>query len=95
MNTVRNGACAYSLGCRVRGAGKMGSGHSAAEHAGEVRSLAWRKSRKSKQGDCVEVARFDDAVFVRDSKDRAGPRLQFTSDQWQTFIGEILGETLG
>lgn len=73
----------------------MGSGHSAAEHAGEVRSLAWRKSQKSQQGDCVEVARFDDAVFVRDSKDRAGPRLQFTSGQWHAFIRDILDETFG
>lgn len=69
----------------------MGSGHSTAERAGEVRPLVWRKSRKSSQGDCVEVARLDDTVFVRDSKDRTGPRLQFTAGQWKSFVGKILG----
>lgn len=73
----------------------MCSGHPTAEHAGDVHSLVWRKSRNSPQQDCVEVARLDGTVFVRDSKDRTGPRLHFTSEQWKAFIGDILGETFG
>jgi len=69
----------------------MGSGHPTAERAGEARPLAWRKSRKSQQADCVEVARLGGTVFVRDSKDRTGPRLQFTSEQWKAFVGKIPG----
>lgn len=71
----------------------MGSGHRTAEHACEVSPLAWRKSRKSQDTDCVEVASLDGTVFVRDSRDRTGPRLHFTSDQWKVFVGKILDET--
>lgn len=71
----------------------MGSGHPTAERAGDVRPLVWRKSRKSGNGDCVEVAWLDGMVFVRDSKDRTGPRLHFTSEQWKVFVGKILDET--
>lgn len=73
----------------------MCSGHPTAERAGEVRPLAWRKSRNSDKSGCVEVARSGSTVFVRDSKDRTGPRLHFTSEQWKVFIGEILDETFG
>lgn len=73
----------------------MGSGQPTFGRPGEIHSLVWRKSRKSGQESCVEVARSDDAVFVRDSKDQGGPRLQFTSVQWQLFISEILGESFG
>ena len=47
----------------------------------------WRKSRRSNgSGDaCVEVANLDAAVAVRDSKDRSGPVLTFTRQQWHTF----------
>ncbi|TDD30541.1 DUF397 domain-containing protein [Actinomadura sp. KC06] len=41
--------------------------------SGEV--IKWRKSRRSDDqgGACMEVARFPDAVAVRDSKDPNGP----------------------
>jgi hypothetical protein len=48
----------------------------------------WVKSSYSggQGGDCVEVAAFPtDRVAVRDSKDQAGPRLQFTREAWGAF----------
>jgi Domain of unknown function (DUF397) len=54
----------------------------------------WIKSSYSggQGGDCVEVAaRPADQVAVRDSKDQAGPRLQFTRDAWSIFTAVIKG----
>jgi len=48
---------------------------------------AWYKSsRSSGNGNCVEVAVLDEAVAVRDSKDRSGPVLIFTSAEWDAFM---------
>jgi hypothetical protein len=48
---------------------------------------AWRKSSHSGNGgNCVEVAKFDRAVGVRDSKDPSGPVLSFTRNTWTTFM---------
>jgi hypothetical protein len=53
-----------------------------------MRVTAWRKSRlSSSQGDaCVEVARFPDAIGVRDSKDPDGPKLLLTRDAFQALV---------
>ena len=50
----------------------------------------WRKSSRSggNGGECVEVAP-GRLIAVRDSKDPDGPRLLFTSAQWQEFTGRI------
>jgi len=46
----------------------------------------WQKaSRSSNGGQCVEVRRHGDAIEVRDSKDRSGPVLRFTSAEWDAF----------
>jgi Domain of unknown function (DUF397) len=48
---------------------------------------AWHKSsRSSGNGNCVEVAVLDEAVAVRDSKDRSGPVLIFTPAEWDAFM---------
>jgi hypothetical protein len=51
----------------------------------------WRKSRRSDGGgNCVEVAfAHDGTVGVRDSKNRTGPILEFTPDEWDAFIGGV------
>jgi hypothetical protein len=46
----------------------------------------WRKSSYSGTNGCVEVAVVGDRVAVRDSKDRGGPVLLFTSDEWEAFL---------
>lgn len=47
----------------------------------------WRKATASTgNGSCVEVA-FKDGVYgMRDSKDRQGPVLRFTPDEWEAFV---------
>lgn len=56
--------------------------------APEQAAAVWRTSSRSNgQGQCVQVARLDQAVAVRDSKDPAGPFLTFTPDEWAAFIG--------
>jgi Domain of unknown function (DUF397) len=48
---------------------------------------AWRKATASNsQGACVEVARLPGGTrAVRDSKDPAGPHLEFTPAEWAAF----------
>lgn len=54
----------------------------------EATRLAWFKSSYSgnEGGECVEVAAGPDAVFVRDSKNRQGPRLAFGRAEWSEFV---------
>ena len=48
---------------------------------------AWQTGSYSGQsGSCVEVARnLAEAVVVRDSKDRGGPVLAFSPEEWRAF----------
>jgi len=60
----------------------------------DLSSAEWRKSTKSQGGsaNCVEVARnLPGAIAVRDSKNRTGPALIFTPDEWAAFIGGVKG----
>ena len=53
-------------------------------------NLSWRKSTRSgAAGHCVEVAETPATVYVRDSKDVAGPMLVFAAPQWATFIDGV------
>lgn len=38
---------------------------------------------------CVLVARRDDVIGVRDSKDRTKQTLNFTPDEWKAFIAGV------
>jgi Domain of unknown function (DUF397) len=50
----------------------------------------WRKSSSSGgNGACVEIADTEDGVAVRDSKDRSGPVLVFTPDEWHIFAARV------
>jgi hypothetical protein len=56
--------------------------------------VRWRKSSYSGSngGGCVEVAALpDDRFAVRDSKDREGPALVFTHDEWRAFTAGVRG----
>lgn len=53
----------------------------------ELIGANWRKSSRSGQSECVEVAdNLPDVVGVRDSKDPTGPVLTFDPQSWRTFI---------
>jgi Domain of unknown function (DUF397) len=50
----------------------------------------WRKSSHSgNTGNCVEVAAAETVVRVRDSKNRSGPWLTVTADEWRDFIDGV------
>ncbi len=55
--------------------------------------LQWRKSTASVQGECVEAASNGNAVVVRDSKDRRGPVLKFSSGAWRNFLIRMQTDT--
>ncbi len=53
-------------------------------------TASWKKSTRSNGSDsCVEARLLVDAVEIRDTKDRSGPSLAFTSVIWAAFIGDI------
>jgi hypothetical protein len=52
-------------------------------------SLPWERSGRCEGGTCVEAARFEDDIVVRDSKDPHGPLLRFTRSEWDAFIGGV------
>lgn len=51
--------------------------------------LIFRKSTKSHDKECVEVADTSDASYCRDSKDTGGPVLRFPRASWDTFVAGI------
>jgi hypothetical protein len=57
----------------------------------DLSSARWRKSSHSGsgQGECVEVARADRLVAVRDSKNPDGVVLAFTSAEWRGLLSGI------
>ena len=48
--------------------------------------VSWQKSSASASSGCVEVARSDEYVWVRDSKNRDGAVLGFTRAEWAAFL---------
>ncbi|MEV4480081.1 DUF397 domain-containing protein [Micromonospora coxensis] len=53
----------------------------------DLTGATWRKSTRSGQGECVEVAdNLPGVVGVRDSKDPVGPVLTFTPGSWRAFV---------
>ncbi|MDQ0931331.1 DUF397 domain-containing protein [Streptomyces turgidiscabies] len=55
----------------------------------ETQGLGWFKSSYSgaEGGECVEVAGGPGAVYVRDSKDPAGPIFAVSRQAWAGFVG--------
>jgi Domain of unknown function (DUF397) len=51
--------------------------------------LRWRRSRSCDSGACLEVAITEQWVYVRDSKDPEGAKLQFTRAEWREFLTEL------
>ncbi|MFI6512868.1 DUF397 domain-containing protein [Streptosporangium sp. NPDC050855] len=56
----------------------------------DLSDAKWRKSSRSQQGNCVEVAtNLPGLVAVRDSKDPTGPALVFPPGAWAAFTRAI------
>jgi hypothetical protein len=52
--------------------------------------LVWKKSSRSAQGNCVEVATIPGVILVRDSKNPIdGAALHFAEASWMEFIGSV------
>ncbi|GAB3139135.1 hypothetical protein GCM10027290_07730 [Micromonospora sonneratiae] len=49
----------------------------------------FKSSRSADNANCVEVRFVDDAVGVRDSKDRGGPALAFSVAAWSGFVATL------
>jgi hypothetical protein len=56
-----------------------------------TRELDWFTSSYSNanNGECVEVAAAGAAMAVRDSKDRAGGRLEVRATSWRAFLALV------
>ena len=57
----------------------------------DLTSAAWRKSTRSAQNNCVEVAFLEDQVAVRDSKQQLRAVLLFTPTEWHAFLSGVKG----
>ena len=53
-------------------------------------SANWRKSSRTTQTECVEVAEVPGWVGVRDSKDPACPVLTFPATSWSAFLTTLV-----
>jgi hypothetical protein len=53
---------------------------------GRPTTLAWRKSQFSEAGNCVEVARGERGILVRDSKEPESLVTSITIGAWHQFI---------
>jgi Domain of unknown function (DUF397) len=75
-------AAVVAIRCRAveRERGNMNGSHP---------TLRWRKSRASGSGNCVEVAKGNEFVFLRDSKAPQGPVLAFTAGEWNAFLAGV------
>jgi len=63
----------------------------------DIGHVTWRKSSYSgaSGGGCVEVAQLPGGVAVRDSKDPDGPRLTFSSEEWEAFVAGVMAGEFG
>lgn len=50
---------------------------------------SWRKSTHSVTDTCVEVARPERRLAVRDSKNPGGPRLAIDAQTWHRFVSRV------
>ncbi len=56
-------------------------------------TLIWRKSSPSADaGNCVEVAKSERSVLVRDTREPSGVILDFSPAQWRGFVRRVKNE---
>ncbi|GAA0524090.1 hypothetical protein GCM10010172_00610 [Paractinoplanes ferrugineus] len=52
----------------------------------ESSTVNWRKSSRCASNACVEVAKVDGGIMVRDSKNPERTPLVFTPEEWSAFV---------
>jgi hypothetical protein len=53
--------------------------------------LAWFRSSRCESTHCVEMARDDDRVWLRNSTDESGPALDIDAAAWRQFLTFVAG----
>lgn len=56
--------------------------------------VVWRQSTHCESNACIEVARMQPMVAVRDGKDPTGPMLTFGVSQWRAFVEAVRDRAL-
>ncbi|MGX6604311.1 DUF397 domain-containing protein [Micromonosporaceae bacterium Da 78-11] len=56
---------------------------------------SWRRSSRCGTSSCVEVAKVEDQYLVRDSKNPDAAALEFTTDEWDAFLGGVVNGEFG
>lgn len=54
-----------------------------------IDSLKWKRSSKCTGGTCVEVAKVEDGVLIRDGKNPQSGVLAFTAAEWLAFTAGV------
>ena len=57
--------------------------------------VQWRISSLCGNGGCVAVAKSDEGFMVRDSKVDDGPILNFTTQDWASFVTGVKADAFG
>jgi len=57
--------------------------------SGVPQTPLWRRSSFCANGECVEVARLDDMIVMRDSKDPNGHMLRYTTEEFRFLVRKI------
>ena len=54
-----------------------------------IESPEWRRSSRCSGGTCVEIAKVNDQVLIRDSKNPQQAALSFTEAEWLAFTAGV------
>jgi len=58
--------------------------------AAATSGLTWRRSRFCASGECVEIAKSDGMILVRDSKAPHVEPLTYTQDEFRAFVRGVM-----
>jgi Domain of unknown function (DUF397) len=64
-------------------------GHMTSDEVGQAAAPAFRRSSFCASGECIEVARRDYTITLRDSTQPRGTMLHYASSDWASFIRNI------
>ena len=51
--------------------------------------LEWRRGSKCDNGQCVEIAKLDAVIMIRDSAEPGNASLTVSRDVWQDFVSMV------